>query len=377
VSEATAPVEKVTEPAPAPTTDEGPGPTAAAPADGAPARPRVSIVIPMLNESRNIDPLFARLFPVLDGLGEPFEVVCVDDGSTDDTLAKLRAHAAKRPELRPLPLARNFGQHAAVLAGFDATRGDWVVTLDADLQNPPEEVPRLVAAMREGHDLVNTWREDRKDSAFRMTASRWINRIARRASGIELRDFGCMLRGYDRRVVDHLTRRREIGTFIPAVAMLYAKAPTEVPVQHAQRASGVSNYSLLKLLRLQLDLITSISLAPLRALFAFGTFSAGAGVAFGLLLVAVRLWYGADWAGQGVFTIFAVLFFFVGAQFLALGLLGEYIGRIYQEVRDRPVYLLKGSPAEARDGRPAERATSDRLPIDSSHLRRATADSTR
>jgi undecaprenyl-phosphate 4-deoxy-4-formamido-L-arabinose transferase len=337
------------------------------PAPPIPPPPRLSVVIPMFNESANIDPLLDRLFPALDSIGEPFEVVTVDDGSRDDTLARLRARAALRKELRVVPLARNFGQHAAVLAGFDASRGEWIVTLDADLQNPPEEVPKLVAQLKAGHDLVNTYREARQDSWFRLTASRWINRIARRASGIMLRDFGCMLRGYGRDVVTALTRRREIGTFIPAVAMLYARRPVEIPVAHAARASGVSNYPLRKLLSLQLDLITSVSLAPLRALFTIGGILGAAGVGFAILLLATRIYFGAGWAGDGVFTVFAVLFFFVGAQFAALGLIGEYVGRIYQEVRDRPVYLVQRDPSApstgtpgADAGYPAGRSTSDR-----------------
>ncbi len=325
--------------------------------------PRVSVVIPLFNEARNVDPLLDRLLATLDGLGEPFEVVAVDDGSRDDTLALLRARAASRPELRVVPLARNFGQHAAVLAGFDAAQGAWVVTLDADLQNPPEEVPRLVALLREGHDLVNTYREQRQDSWFRLTASRWINRLARRASGILLRDFGCMLRGYGRDVVDSLTRRRELNTFIPAVAMLYARRPVEIPVAHAPRATGTSNYSLRKLLSLQLDLITSVSLMPLRALFTVGALLSAAGVGMSALLLALRLSYGPGWAVDGVFTVFGVLFFFVGAQFAALGLIGEYVGRIYQEVRDRPVYLVQREPnvPPAESMTPHARSTSDRL----------------
>jgi undecaprenyl-phosphate 4-deoxy-4-formamido-L-arabinose transferase len=306
---------------------------------------QISVVVPMLNEAGNLRRLFDRLFPVLDGLGETFEVVAIDDGSTDGTLALLRAEQTRRPELRVLSFARNFGQHAAVIAGFEAARGEWIVTIDADLQNPPEEIPKLVAAFREGHDLVNTYREGRQDTAFRRTASRITNALVRRFSGIRLRDFGCMLRGYHRDVVGPMTRRKEFRTFIPALAMLHASSPVEIPVAHAAREHGASKYSLWKLFSLQLDLVTSFSIAPLRALFLLGWLIAALGVGFGAFLLVLRFVFGAEWAAQGVFTLFSILFFFIGAQFLAFGLLGEYIGRVYQEVRERPTYLLRKDEA--------------------------------
>jgi undecaprenyl-phosphate 4-deoxy-4-formamido-L-arabinose transferase len=322
--------------------------------------PRLSVVIPMLNEAGNVAPLLERLFAVLDGLaaeGLSAEVVAVDDGSTDGTLTLLREQQHLRPALRIVCFARNFGQHAAVMAGFEAARGDWIVTLDADLQNPPEELPRLVEAFRAGHDLVNTWREQREDSAFRLLASRAINRVMRRFSGITLKDFGCMLRGYHRSVVAPMIERREYHTFIPALAMLHAVNPVEIPVAHAARSRGTSNYSLRRLLSLQLDLLTSFSIAPLRLLFVLGSAIAVVGTLFGATLLVLRLLYGPAWAVSGVFTLFALLFFLVGAQFVAFGLLGEYIGRIYQEVRGRPPYLVREvyeAPRQAPASRTAE-----------------------
>ena len=295
----------------------------------------------MLNEAANIAPLFARLFPALDRIGETYEVVTVDDGSTDRTLEILREQRKVHPQLRVLSFARNFGQHAAVMAGFEASRGEWIVTLDADLQNPPEEIPKIVAAFREGYDLVNTYREGRQDTSFRRCASRLTNAMVRRFSGISLSDFGCMLRGYHRSVVAPIVERKEYRTFIPALAMLHARRPTEVPVQHSARERGASNYSLLKLFSLQLDLVTSFSIAPLRMLFFMGWVIAGLGIGFGIFLMIGRFVKGPEWTAGGVFTLFSILFIFVGAQFLAFGLLGEYIGRIYQEVRNRPTYLLR------------------------------------
>ena len=314
-------------------------------AAGPTSPPRLSVVIPMLNEAGNVAPLLERLFAVLDGLrasqGLVSEVVVVDDGSTDGTLALLREQQHVHAALRIVCFARNFGQHAAVMAGFEAAQGEWIVTLDADLQNPPEELPRLVEAFQAGHDLVNTWRAERDDTWFRRTASRLINRVMRRCSGITLKDFGCMLRGYDRRVVAPMIERREYHTFIPALAMLHAVNPVEIPVAHAARSRGASNYSLGRLFSLQLDLLTSFSIAPLRLLFLLGSAVAAIGMLFGALLLGMRLAFGPAWAVSGVFTLFALLFFLVGAQFIAFGLLGEYIGRIYQEVRGRPPYLVR------------------------------------
>lgn len=318
----------------------------------------LSIVIPLLNEAHNVHALFERLYPVLEAMDTPFEVVAVDDGSTDPTLALLLQEQKERPGLRVVSFARNFGQHAAVMAGFAEARGDWVVTLDADLQNPPEEVPRVVTALREGHDLVHTWREERRDTAFRRRASRITNRVMRAWSGIELRDFGCMLRGYHRSVVEPMLRRPEIQTFIPALATLHARNPVEIPVRHAARARGASAYSLRRLLALQLDLLASFSVAPLRLLFVLGIGIAATGIGFGFLLLAMRLFHGPEWAAEGVFTLFAILFVFVGAQFVAFGLLGEYVGRIFQYVRERPAYVVRARYPAGEDAPLAEEGRS-------------------
>lgn len=311
--------------------------------------PKLSIAIPLLNEAANVHALLDRLYGVLDGLSLPFEVIAVDDGSTDPTLGLLLQEQKERRGLRVISFARNFGQHAAVMAAFAESRGEWIVTLDADLQNPPEEIPRVVAALGEGHDLVNTWREERRDSAFRLWASRLTNRMIRAWSGIELRDFGCMLRGYHRSVVRPMLRRPEIRTFIPALATLYARNPAEIPVRHAERARGRSAYSLRRLLSLQLDLVASFSVVPLRLLFVLGIAVAALGIGFGLFLLAMRVFLGSGWAAEGIFTLFAILFVFVGAQFVAFGLLGEYIGRIFQFAQERPAYLIQSRHPQEPD----------------------------
>ncbi len=311
--------------------------------------PLVSIVIPVYQEEENVQVLCARLLPVVRALDAAAEVIFVDDGSRDATLALLLAERRTSPEIVIRSFARNFGQHAAVLAGFDAARGKHVVTLDADLQNPPEEIPRIVAQLQAGYDLVGTIRQDRQDSWFRRRASRIVNAMTRRASGIQLHDFGCMLRGYSREIAKTLAARGESHTFIPALAYVYAKNPIEIPVAHAARDHGDSKYSLLRLFRLQLDLLTGFSQAPMRLLFSMGGVVALAGVLLGLVLFAMRLFHGPEWAADGVFTLFAILFVFVGAQFFALGLIGEYVGRTLGVVRQRPTFILRDLPDDGAD----------------------------
>ena len=320
----------------------------------------LSVVVPVFNEEANLQTLFARTLPVLRRLGRPFELVLVDDGSRDGTLEMLLDARSESPEVVVVSFVRNFGQHAAVIAGFAAARGEFVVTLDADLQNPPEEIPRLVAEYAKGHDLVGTIRVGRKDTLFRKQASRLVNHMTRRMSGIKLRDFGCMLRGYARPIVKLIAARGEMGTFIPALASLYARNPVEIEVKHESRHAGQSKYSVLKLFRLHLDLVTGFSMAPLRILFTAGLVIASVGILFGLTLLVLRLVHGPNWAAQGIFTLFAILFVFIGAQFFAFGILGEYIGRIFMKVRDRPTYVLRDVDDEtlvpARRPRAAARA---------------------
>jgi undecaprenyl-phosphate 4-deoxy-4-formamido-L-arabinose transferase len=238
-------------------------------------------------------------------------------------------------------LNRNYGQHAAVFAGFEQSKGEIVITLDADLQNPPEEIPRLVDEMDRGVDVVGTVRENRMDSVFRRWASALINRVVRRTTGVMMHDYGCMLRAYRRSVVDAMLRCLERSTFIPILANSYAGSTSEILVTHDQREKGKSKYGLLKLISLLFDLLTSMSTFPLRLLSFMGAVISLCGICFGVLLMVLRFVYGAAWAAEGVFTLFAVLFVFIGAQFVGLGLLGEYIGRIYHDVRGRPRFLVR------------------------------------
>jgi len=304
----------------------------------------VSTVVPVFNEEESLPELHRRLVAALEGAGMEFEAIYVDDGSRDRSMEVLNRLADADPRVVVVEFNRNYGQHAAVFAGLAQTRGDIVVTLDADLQNPPEEVPKLVAKMEEGYDLVGSVRNNRQDPLFRRIASRIVNRITwdsnRDAAGMT--DYGCMLRAYSRNVVDRISECTELSSFIPVLAMMYAKRTTEIPVEHSERAGGTSKYGICKLLKLQMDLLTGFSFLPLRFLSLFGGLVACCAFGLAIFILVKRLLPGGDeWAQFGVFTLFAILFMMVGGLFIGMGILGEYVGRIYGEVRMRPRFVVR------------------------------------
>jgi undecaprenyl-phosphate 4-deoxy-4-formamido-L-arabinose transferase len=302
----------------------------------------VSIVIPVYEERESLDELVDRCLRVARGMEATTEIILVDDGSTDGSTALIAEAADKNPgEVVGVLLNRNYGQHAAVMAGFAESRGEIVVTLDADLQNPPEEIPALVRKMEEGFDVVGSIRVPRHDSFFRRLSSHMINRVVRKTTGVMMHDYGCMLRGYNRTVVNAMLACHERSTFIPVLANSFARRTAEIEVRHENRTKGRSKYGLWKLVSLQFDLLTSMTTWPLRTLSLLGTAISLLGVGFGLFLLIGRLIYGPEWAAGGVFTLFAILFIFIGAQFIAMGLLGEYVGRIYHDVRARPRYFVE------------------------------------
>ncbi|WP_372846089.1 glycosyltransferase [Pontiella sp.] len=303
---------------------------------------KTSIVIPVYNEQENLPELIRRSLAACETLGSPFEIILIDDGSRDDSPELIQAAAAEHGgKIVGILLNRNYGQHAAVMAGFAHAEGDYIVTLDADLQNPPEEIPNVVAKLKEGYDVVGTVRQNRQDSFLRTLPSRMVNKVVQKTTGVLMHDYGCMLRGYTREIVATMRRCRERSTFIPVLANTFAHKVTEIPVGHSERTDGDSKYSLWKLINLQFDLLTSITTFPLRMLSVLGGIISAFGIGLGVLILVLRLIHGAEWAAEGVFTLFAILFVFVGAQFIGLGLLGEYIGRIYQDVRDRPRYFVR------------------------------------
>ena len=300
----------------------------------------LSVVIPVYNEEANLPVLFARLYPVLDALGRRYEVVFTNDGSADGSIGLLRAQHAARPDVtRVIDFNANYGQHMAIMAAFERVRGDVIVTLDADLQNPPEEIPRLLEKIDAGHDYVGGYRLDRQDSFFRTQASRIINYVREHTTNIEMTDQGCMLRAYRRPIIEAIVRSGAINTFIPALAYSFAGRPAEVGVRHEERHAGVSNYSFYRLIRLNFDLITGFSLAPLQVFTMFAMACAAGSFLLVLVLAGRRIILGPE--EGGLFTLFGILFFLISVTMVGIGLIGEYVGRTYQVVRARQRYHVR------------------------------------
>jgi len=306
-------------------------------------KPELSVVIPVYNEEAGLDRLYARLYPALDALaatGISYEIVFVNDGSRDGTAAMLAAQFRVRPDVTRVVLFNgNYGQHMAILAGFQASRGDIMVTLDADLQNPPEEIGKLVEKVREGYDYVGSIRRKRQDSAWRTYASKLMNRLREKITRIKITDQGNMLRAYGRNVIDLINQCSEVNTFVPALAYTFARKPTEIMVEHEERAAGESKYSIYSLIRLNFDLMTGFSVVPLQIFSMLGMILSIASGALVIWLLMRRFLFGAE--AEGLFTLFAIAFFLMGVILFGIGLLGEYVGRMYQQVRGRPRYVVQ------------------------------------
>lgn len=301
----------------------------------------LSVVIPVFNEEDNLEELIRRTLDTCRSVQTRFEILLVDDGSRDRSAELINQATSDHPgEIIGICLNRNYGQHAALFAGFDRAGGDVVITLDADLQNPPEEIAALYRKMKEGLDVVAGVRVPRCDSVFRKVFSWLVNRITAKVTGVKMHDYGCMLRAYSARVVHAMLQCNERSTFIPVLANSFARHTAEMEVSHAPRTRGDSKYGVWKLINLQFDLLTGMTTFPLRLLTLIGLLIAFLGISLGLLLFVLRVIHGPAWAAEGVFTLFAILFFLVGAQFVGMGLTGEYIGRIYNDVRARPRYLI-------------------------------------
>jgi undecaprenyl-phosphate 4-deoxy-4-formamido-L-arabinose transferase len=300
----------------------------------------VSVVIPVYNEELVLTRFCDRLYPVLDGMGLSYEAVFVDDGSRDRSATLLRQQYKMRPDTtRVLYLRRNAGQDAAIMAGLAACVGQRIVTLDADLQDPPEEIPRLLAEMDQGHDYVGSIRRYRHEARWRESASRLMNRVRERITGVQMTDPGCMLRAYDRDIVDALLASREVHTFIPALAYLYSTNPAEILVGHEALAGEGARYPLYRLTARNFDLLTGFSLVPLQVF-------SRAGIAISLVSFGFAIYLALHWVivgpeAEGSFALLGVLFFLAGVILFGIGLLGGYVGRIFEQCRGRPDVLVR------------------------------------
>jgi len=304
-------------------------------------RPYITIVIPVHNEEETLEELYRRLTNALDLLNKSYEIIFINDGSKDRSSQILQGFYQRRPkQIRVIEFSGNFGQHMAIMAGFERVRGEIIVTLDADLQNPPEEIGKLIEASEAGHDVVNTYRKNRQDPWSRRILSKAHNKMrSLLIPHLQMMDEGCMLRAYQRRIVDLVASTGEATTFIPALALSYAVNPIEIPVNHEARFAGQSNYTIYRLIRYNFDLVTNFSLFPLQIFTLLGMFVSFASFIFVVFFLIHQVIMGAE--VESVLTLFAILFPLLGMVLLGLGIVGEYIGRIYQELRKRPRFVIQ------------------------------------
>ena len=303
--------------------------------------PQLSVVVPAYNEEPNVDELCSRLVKVLEGTHRSFEIIIVNDGSKDHTLDKLLVWQKKYPRyFRILDFNSNFGHHNALWAGFEHVRGDLIISMDADLQNPPEELPKLLEKADEGYDYVGSYRlGKRQDAKWRDWASKLDNRLRGKITDIHMSDQGCMLRAYKRSIIEAIIRCGDYTAFIPALAYKFCSRYTEIGMRHAPRFRGETKYGLYYLLRTHFDLMTGFSLVPLQLFTLFGFSLSAASFLLVVYMLGRRLIIGPE--AEGVFTLFAILFFMVSVAIVGMGLIGEYVGRTYQIIQKRPRYILR------------------------------------
>jgi len=320
------------------------------------ARPHISVVIPVFDEAENVADLHREVTASLEAHGRPYEVLFVDDGSRDATLARLVEIEAADPRVRVLRLRRNFGQTAAFSAGFDHARGEVVVTSDGDLQNDPADIPRLLARLDEGFDMVCGWRRARHDAASRKVPSWFANRLISWATGVRLHDYGCSLKAMRLEVVRGMRLYGEMHRFIPAVASWMGVSVSEVPVNHRPRTRGHSKYGLGRTLRVLLDLFTvkfllEFGTRPSHLFGKWGITSGGLGLAILSYLAYVKFYLGESIGGRPLLWV-GMLFVITGVQFVSTGLLAEMLVRIYHESQGKPTYVVKEiQPASTTEDR--------------------------
>ncbi len=323
---------------------------------------RISIVIPVYNEVESLNPLYEALKPVLDDMGQPVEVICVNDGSSDGTADALDEIAEKDSRFTIIHLRRNFGQTAAMAAGFDQARGEAVVAMDADLQNDPSDIPMLVDKLEEGYDVVSGWRKDRKDPWLtRKLPSQIANGIISYVTGVRLHDYGCSLKAYRAQVLKDVRLYGDMHRFIPALAKWAGARVTEMPVKHHPREYGKTKYGLSRTLRVLLDLATvkflmSYATHPLQIFGRWGLLLGGGGFLLALWLTIEKLFMGASLSDRPALFL-AVLMILMGMQLITMGLIAELQARTYYESQDKPVYTvryIKYKEGRVREGFPGD-----------------------
>lgn len=310
-------------------------------------RPQIdlSIVIPVYNEEENISYLMPALKETLEALPHSYEIIFVDDGSTDRTGELIQELAEQDSTIKLITLRRNFGQTPAMSAGFDAAEGDIIIPMDGDMQNDPHDIPRLLEKINEGFDVVSGWRKERHDTFLnRRLPSMAANKLISLTTNVHLHDYGCTLKAYRREVLDGIQLYGEMHRFIPALASWMGVKVTEIPVTHHPRTRGKSNYGISRTIRVALDLITvkfllSYSTKPIQIFGLLGLLSLVASCGLGIGILYARIWHDMMLANNSMF-ILAVLLFMVGWQFIAMGLLGEVIVRTYHEAQKKPTYVI-------------------------------------
>ncbi|MEW6186766.1 MAG: glycosyltransferase family 2 protein [Thermodesulfobacteriota bacterium] len=306
----------------------------------------LSVIIPFYNEAKNIPIIFEELTRVLNDSGLSYEILAIDDGSLDDSLSLLRQEAAKGKQVKVIRFRKNFGQTAALSAGFDLAQGDIIVTMDGDLQNDPVDIPALFSKTREGFDIVSGWRVKRHDPFFsRRLPSQIANRMISWVTGVKLHDYGCTLKAFRREVVKNIRLYGELHRFIPAVASWMGVTISEIPVNHRARKFGRSKYGISRTIRVLLDLITvkfllTYSTRPIHVFGLWGILSGLAGFALAGYLTIQRLFFAVPLSNRPILLL-AILLIFIGIQFISMGLLGELQVRTYHESQGKPIYHIK------------------------------------
>ena len=308
--------------------------------------PEVSVVIPLYNEEESIDFLYSELSPVMESLERPYEVIVIDDGSQDNSFEQLKAVHERDPRWKIIRFRRNYGQTAGLSAGFEESLGEVVITIDADLQNDPRDIPMLLAKMDEGYDIVSGWRKDRKEPFLsRRLPSMVANQMISSSTGVHLHDYGCTLKAYRNVVAKNVHLYGELHRFIPAVASSIGVKVAEVPVNDRARRFGKSKYGIWRIFRVFLDLITvrfilSYSTRPLQIFGGVGLAVGAAGVLIGLYLTFIKLVLNEN-IGERPLLILAVLFIILGVQMISIGLVAEIVVRTYHETQHKPIYMIR------------------------------------